>query len=499
MRARFLLPLLPFLPLAQGEEGAPERRLSLDDCVLEALQSNLSVRAERIAPLIAGADLSLARAGWDPSLSLGYTRNFSSQPGAVDQFGRPFNQTTTRVDAWQAGIDGLLPSGLSYGISGSLSTGSFEDTGFAGLGSRFARASASVNMRQPLMRGFMIDPVRLGVRIARVDLERSELGLVWRIMNVVSQVERAYLDLMAAEQSVRVQEKAVELAAQLLEDNRKRVEIGAMAPLDEKQAEAQLARARADLLLSERTETLQQSQLKNLLSGEYLEWSASRIVPTGELLAEPAAFSRQSSWGRAMELRPDLQQRRLDLEREGILVRYNRNQVLPQLDVTSSFGYLGEGVALGTSRTLGQIRRQEFPQWFVGGAFSIPIGNRAARLELEKSRRLQKQSLLLLKQYEQDIMVAVENAVTLARINRQRVDAVRQEREFAEAALEAEEIKLENGTSTSFVVLQLQRDLTQARTGEIQSLVEYNRALSELSLAEGATLRERGIELEIGE
>ena len=148
------------------------------------------------------------------------------------------------------------------------------------------------------------------------------------------------------------------------------------------------------------------------------------------------------------------------------------------------------------SQTLGQIRRQENPQWSVGGVLSVPIGNRAARLNLENARHRKKQALLLLKQFEQDIMVAVENAVTLARINQQMVEAVRQEREFAEMALEAEEIKLANGASTSFVVLQLQRDVTQARTSEIRSLVEYNRALAELSLAEGSTLIEKRITLE---
>ena len=491
---RFLLFPLLLLSLAPvGAEDARIRAMSLDDCIQEALGNNLSLQVERIHPLIGHIDLRLARTGWDPVLSTGYTRNFTSQPGAVDEFGRPFTQTTTEVDTWRSGIDGTLPTGLGYSIQGSVSTGSFES--FGG-GSEFARGNVSIDMRQPLLRDFLIDQTRLNIRIARVDLDRTELGLVWRIMNIVSQVEIAYLDLIAAGQSVKVQEKAVELATQLFDDNRKKVEIGALAPLNEKQAETQLARARADLLASQRTLALQQNSLKNLMSGEYLDWQDIRIEVTGELSADPVPFSRQSSWERAMELRPDLQQRRLDLEREGILVRYNRNQVLPQLDITSSFGYLGEGVNIGGSQTLGQIRRQEFPQWYVGGTLSIPIGNRAARLNLENARHRMKQSLLLLKQFEQDIMVSVENAVTLARINQQRVEAVRQEREFAESALEAEEIKLANGTSTSFVVLQLQRDLTQARTGEIQALVEYNRALAELSLAEGATLRERRISLE---
>ena len=96
-------------------------------------------------------------------------------------------------------------------------------------------------------------------------------------------------------------------------------------------------------------------------------------------------------------------------------------------------------------------------------------------------------------------MVAVENGVTTAQINLQQVDATRQQREFAEAALEAEEKKLENGKSTSFFVLQLQRDLTSARSQEIQSLSEYNKAVSSLSLLEGGILQAREISLEADE
>ena len=94
-------------------------------------------------------------------------------------------------------------------------------------------------------------------------------------------------------------------------------------------------------------------------------------------------------------------------------------------------------------------------------------------------------------------MVAVENAVTSAQINLQRVDATRQQREFAEAALNAEQKKLENGKSTSFFVLQLQRDLTQAASQEIQALTDYNKSVSNLSLLEGGILQSREISLEV--
>jgi len=100
------------------------------------------------------------------------------------------------------------------------------------------------------------------------------------------------------------------------------------------------------------------------------------------------------------------------------------------------------------------------------------------------------------KRFEQDILVDIENDVAGAQIAFQRVEATRQEREFAEAALGAEEKKLEVGKSTSFIVLQLQRDLTTARSNEINALTDYNIALAQLANSEGRTLEKHGIDVE---
>lgn len=86
--------------------------------------------------------------------------------------------------------------------------------------------------------------------------------------------------------------------------------------------------------------------------------------------------------------------------------------------------------------------------------------------------------------------------MNLARTNFERVDTTRQARVFAESALEAEQSKLENGRSTSFFVLQLQRDLTAARSAEIQALADYNKALAQLALREGTVFELDNIDVE---
>jgi HAE1 family hydrophobic/amphiphilic exporter-1 len=105
--------------------------------------------------------------------------------------------------------------------------------------------------------------------------------------------------------------------------------------------------------------------------------------------------------------------------------------------------------------------------------------------------------VLNLKKLEQMIMVTIDDDITQAKSSYQQVAATRAAREYAKEALEAEQKKLENGKSTTYTVLQMQRDLTTARGNEIQALANYNKALAQLSLDEGTSLQRLGINVEV--
>src|SRR5262249_6694242 len=130
-----------------------------------------------------------------------------------------------------------------------------------------------------------------------------------------------------------------QLAERLLAENKKRVEVGALAPLDEKQAESQVAGSRADLLAAEGTEDTQQRVLKSLLSDEYSQWKDVHIEPAESMVAVPQTFNLQESWQKGITMRPDLLQQRLSLEKQGFVVRFSKNQLYPQLDVVGDYGY----------------------------------------------------------------------------------------------------------------------------------------------------------------
>jgi outer membrane protein TolC len=133
----------------------------------------------------------------------------------------------------------------------------------------------------------------------------------------------------------------------------------------------------------------------------------------------------------------------------------------------------------------------------VGAQLTFPLGNTGARNSYKSAKVTREQLGLQLKQLQQATLIKIENAMAVAQTSFQRVSATREARLYAEAALEAEQTKLEKGKSTSFVVLQLQKDLTTARSAEIRALADYNIALARLAQNEGSTLDRRKINLQV--
>jgi outer membrane protein len=203
----------------------------------------------------------------------------------------------------------------------------------------------------------------------------------------------------------------------------------------------------------------------------------------------------QDSWSKGMVDRPDLQQSKLNLEQQGIQIKYYRNQLFPEVDFVGSYGFNGAGNEYDNS--FNQMGEGSRPYYSYGGQITIPLSNTKARNQLKAGRAQEKQLLLQLKQLEQNIMVQIDNAVKQAESAWESVDATKQARVYAEAALDAEQKKYAVGKSTTFTVLQLQNNLTSARSQEIRALANYDEALANLAAQEGSTLQRRQLDVEV--
>ena len=315
-------------------------------------------------------------------------------------------------------------------------------------------------------------------------------------MQTVTAVMTNYYGLLYARDNVDAQKAALTLAEQLVAENVKRVEVGALAPLDEKQSESQAAASRAALQVAQQALAVQENQFKSLLTDDYTRWERMTPIPSEQLVAVPQDLNLQESWHRAMTQRPEMIEAKLNVEKQNVTLKYQFNQMFPLLDVTGSYGHNAFNNSFDSA--LGDLARGSSSFYSYGAYASIPLGgNISARNTYKSGKATLKQILLQLKQTEQGILVSVESDVGQVRSSLQQVNATRDARVYAEDALAAERKKLENGKSTSFVVLQLISTLTTARVNEIQALAGYNNAVAQLALDEGNTLIANHIDLKI--
>jgi len=489
-----MLMLLGCFTAARGADtNASPRDLSLSDCIRIALEHNLDVKIVRYDVDIRKYELSGTYGAYEPVLDASGKHAYSASPGGIDAQNRPFPGTTSDQNAYRAEITELLPTGLRLALGGDAQ----RTWGINPSGS-FASSSgaASIQLRQPLLRDFWIDASRLAIRVSKKNVTISEMALRQQMMNVITDVELAYYDLLLAHERIRIQEDARDLAQRLVDESRKRVDAGTIARQDEKQAESQLAARQADLLGAQGALVVQEYAVKRLMSDDFSQWENVTIHVVGVLTAEVEPLDLQENWRKGLAQRPDLLQMKADLERQGIILKYLNNQRYPQLDLIGSYGQAGADSTI--EDTLTGIRRGDSPFYTFGAAISIPLaGDKTARERYRAGKAGLDQSLIRLKQLEQDIMVQVGVAVQSAQTRLAQVEKTRQSRVFAEGALEAEQKKLENGRSSGFFIVQLQRDLTTARLSEVSALTDYNKSLAQLALNAGTTLERNHLELQL--
>lgn len=490
---------LAMAPIVHGQENGV-RSLSREDCLRMALAKNLDIRLMRFNPEFARINLWGDIAAWDPTLFADASQSFRASEGlrTVGEFNPSPNERWN--ENFQTGLSGATPWGMGYNLS--LTQGRSSGTEFFVRSNQlfsadapfFYTPAATISVTQPLLKDAWIDSARLQIQLDRQELKQTEADVRGQLIQTVSDVQRAYFDLISQRELVRVQEKALETAERFLTEQKKRVEIGMLAPLDEKRAESQVAQVRTALLQAKANYTLSQNSLKALIGDDFAGWGNGAIEPSESLSVIPTAFNRIESWNKALSIRPDIVRAKLELERQKIQLKFRKNQLFPDLDLRGSYGFGGFDENFGPG--LKDIQERRNPNHAIGVRLSIPLSNRRERAAMKSTKLRNEQLLLSLKRLEQNTIRGVDDAIVSAQAALARIDSTKAERIYAEAALDAEQRKLENGKSTSFFVLELQRDLTRAQSDEIQAQSDYNRALVRLSELEGTSLETTGIQLQ---
>ncbi len=513
-KALFLMSLLALsitLGWTQQESSSQEMILSLEDCILHALENNLSLRAEVLTPRVASFAVRRANEIFVPQMSFGYNKR--NQRSASYSFIDATENIITEDSNYQAAVSQLLPTGGRLGMN-LRSFRQESNRNFLTINPLFG-STLSFTFAQPLLRDFGFKVTRREIIVAQNNRDISENQFKSTLLDTMYSVEEAYWNFVYSMENLGVRREALRLAEDLLDKSTKELEVGMIPPIELHSSRAEVASREAEILQAEAEVQNSQDALRILINLPLDEGEHPPVlVPSDAPTIEPMTMNLEEALSTAWANRPDLASSRIDIHTKKINLTYARNQLLPGLNIEASYWSPGisgtqilyqdnnplTGIVVGTipggpSLALNDAFNFKYKNWYVGLSLEIPLETLVSRAQHAQAKLESEQAAIRMKDMEQQVTLEIQTYLRAVETEYKKIQAYKIARELAEASLAAEEKKLKAGLSTNYTVLQFQRDLATARSNELRALIDYNLARSRLARALGTTLRDRNIEI----
>jgi outer membrane protein TolC len=533
--------------------------LSAPDVVALAIENNIDVEVQRYGPLLAQEVLRRAQAGGalrsvgspvapgpqsvslqgvslNPSgTSLAVGSGVSSGGGIVTQLGPLIPSLDPTLSAFAnfqhatipqsntilTGTTALIQDTRSYqyqyaqnwdfGLATQLtysSTHVHVNSQFFSL-DPYTSGSMDLQVTQNLLQGFGSAVNGRNIRVQKNNVKVTDLQFKQQVITTVSAALNLYWDLVAFDEDVRARQQEVRAAEQLLEDNKRQVQVGAMAEIEVTRAEAQLYAGRQDLTISQTNLLQQETVLKNALVRTGIAQAGLanvHVVPLDKIAAVPPADETrpiQDLINQALAGRTEIEQARINIESNQLNLVGIKNSLKPTLQAFAELtnnGLTGQLTAIGAlvagvpylaggyGNLLAQIARRDFPNYSAGFSLNIPLRNRAAQSDYVTSMLELRQNQLNLQKNTNQVLVDVQNAVIGLQQARARYEAAVKSRELEDQTLTADQKRYSLGAATAFQVIQDQRDLATTQSSEVQALANYTHARIAFDQALGTTL-----------
>jgi outer membrane protein TolC len=463
--------------------------------------------------------------------------NLDPQAFVVSQLG---HQTSPQTSSFVTGTNGLISNykTVSYGVAKGFLTGTSVQLDMFSRNLQqnspnndfnpVTNGNISLSINQRLLQGFGPGLNSRVIKIAKNNRHSADLAFKAQVIATVTNVVDLYWDLVTLNDDLKIRQQAMALNQKLYEDNKRRAELGAIAPIDIVQAEAEVAAAQQEVTNAE-TQVLQQEMvLKNVLTRtgvDSLTVASARIVPTDRF---PVPDSEpiepvQDLIGEALANRPEIEQSRIALENSRLSIKGTQNALLPSLEVFANLQNNGLAGSVNTvefaraqqalipTRTsqtvnpfflggygtfLSQLFARNFPDYSVGFQLSIPLRNRAARADFIKDQLNLRQQQINDRQMQNNIRVNVLNARIAVQQARAAYDTSVKARMLQEQTLNGERRKYQLGTSSFLNVVIVQRDSVNRQAAEVSALRAYVRARNNLAAVTGRVLKVHNVELD---
>ncbi len=506
-----------------GVDMLEQKPLSLKEAITLALENNKDIEVTRQNVRIAEFELQSARGFYEPRFS-GQTFYERATTPNVSIFSN--NATTTNSSiVGNAGFTGSSPRfGTNY--SATVSNQRVTTNNPISILSPQNNTSFNLSVTQPLFRGRSFDQPRRVIEIAKRNLSLTDTQFRQRSIEIITNVQRAYWDLVYALRNLQVQRDGVRDAKQQLEHNRRLVEEGQLAPIDIVAAETQVANIEQGVYEALETVGRAENVLKNLIAQNKDDalWREA-LVPTDSVDLEAPRTTLPEALTLALENRPEIEINKVQRDINEIDKRYLREQTKPQIDLTASYTSSGVGGSQNpdfsspfpspcqtdpnspacqqqiillnglTGSSITDVFANRYPTFRAGVTFNLPLfGDKTAKANLGKSLVQSQQINTQREQLEQLIQVDVRNALQSIRTAEARLRSAAISRDNSQKQYESEQRKLDAGQTDVYKVLERQTALITARSNELRAQTELNKAIADLQRATGNSLKANNVE-----
>lgn len=519
--------------------GPVKREMNLSEAIERAIRNNLEVEIERTQRDQAAQAAAGARGFWDPTFRWApglETRNLPTGSALQGVEGKLSDHFLRQNFYFR---QKLPKAGTQFGLDFENSRESTNNP-FAGL-TPYINTRLFFSFTQPLLRNREIDQDRARLEISRKQADLSQVQLELKTIDVVTRVQSAYWDLVAARRDVEVEADNVGWAREQLAQNKRMIDAGTLAPVELAASEAELERRLDNWYQAIGQVTTVENVLKTMLSGDAGDplWN-EEIIPTD--LKPPKSppegiYDLRESISQAQQRRPELRAISTRQSANDIEKRQNANLVKPQVDLVAGYGTTGLGGTLANttnpfSQSFGELFTRvnqlaalsglepvnvgdfgSLPGSVIGGygtALSTLFGgnfqtaqvglqldftfrNRAAESNLAQSVIAERRLKLERVQAIQTIEAQVRNALQAIQTARQRIAAAEASVRAAREKFESETRLFQTGESTNFLVLTRQNEYADSRRREVLANLGLNRAIALLETALGTTLEDHNI------
>jgi outer membrane protein len=373
-----------------------------------------------------------------------------------------------------------------------------------------------LQITQNLLQGFGSAVNGRNIRVQRNNVKVSDLQFKQQVITTVTAALNLYWDLVAFGEDLRARQQEVSTAQQLLDDNKRQVQIGALAEIEITRAEAQLYTSQQDLVVSQTNLQQQEIILKNALCRNGISAAGLdniHIVPLDKIEVPASDENRpvQDLINAALANRGEIAQAKINIESNEMNLVGIKNSLKPTLQAFAELtnnGLSGELTALGALQPgvaylaggggtlLAEIARRNFPNYSAGLSLNIPLRNRAAQSDYATSQLELRQNQLNLRKNMNQVVVDVQNAVIGLQQARVRYDSASKSRQLQQETVAADQRRYSLGATTVFQVIQDQRDLASSQSSETQAMANYTHARISLDQALGNTLEVNNISLD---